>query len=291
MMNIYEQLGIEQTASQQEIKRAYFRLVREFTPEKYPKEFMQIRQAYETLSDSAQRTAYDATLARFTGISKEVTAVIIEAERLGEKGLWADAVDLLEQSQYSANCHMQSALCSLYLELGKSGKAVKIAEKLAADHPDNADYLRLKAKTYMERGWTNKADEIRRSLERLDPGNEDNTSALLFDETKQNPLHLGRMVERVEEKNGKAPLLCAHILSNCFNAEKNSVDYIRQQLLFNLMGGEKQPWSDPLLAAKKLAEHSYGISADKGEKVRTLLEDNILKAIFFEDCYSILPDI
>ena len=290
-MNLYEQLGMEQTASQQEIKRAYFRLVREFTPEKYPKEFMQIRQAYETLSDPAQRTAYDAILARFTGISKEVTAVIIEAERLGEKGLWADAVDLLEQSQYSAKCHMQSALCSLYLELGKSGKATKIAEKLAADHPDNADYLRLKAKTYMERGWTNKASEIRRSLEQLDPGNEDNTSALLFDETKQHPLHLGRMVERVEEKNGKAPLLCAHILSNCFNAEKNGVDYIQQQLLFNLMGGEKQPWSDPLLAAKKLAEHSYGISADKGEKVRTLLEDNILKAIFFEDCYSILPDI
>jgi len=187
-VTLYEQLGIEQTAPAQEIKRAYFRLIRQFTPEKDPEAFMRLRQAYETLSDQTRRTAYDASLSRFADTSGEVTSVIMQAEQLDAKGLLADAVNLLEQSEYSSHHDVQLALCRLFLEMGKSGKAVKIIDKLAADRPDSADCLRLAVKAYTARGWTNKACEFIDALERLDPGNEDNTTTLLLGKINQSTL-------------------------------------------------------------------------------------------------------
>ena len=110
-----------------------------------------------------------------------------------------------------------------------------------------------------------------------------------FGETDQPPLLMGRTVEMIEEKGGKAPLLCAHILSNCLCLEYDGMDDVRQQLSFALLGKDIKPWDDPLFAAKKLEEHSGDISTDKREKVRALLEKDILKGIFREDCYGILP--
>ena len=59
-MDFYEVLGVSKSASPEEIKRAYLRLVRRFTPERAPEEFKRIRQAYETLSDPTARQQYDA---------------------------------------------------------------------------------------------------------------------------------------------------------------------------------------------------------------------------------------
>ena len=46
-----EVLGLARGSDKKEIKRAYFRLVRQFTPEKNPERFQQIREAYEYLSN------------------------------------------------------------------------------------------------------------------------------------------------------------------------------------------------------------------------------------------------
>ena len=53
----YEILGLESGASPADIKRAYFRKIRQFTPEKNPEEFQRIREAYERLKDGAPVTA------------------------------------------------------------------------------------------------------------------------------------------------------------------------------------------------------------------------------------------
>jgi curved DNA-binding protein CbpA len=58
----YQALGIERTAPEEEIKRAYFRLVRQFPPEREPEQFQRIRAAYELLRDPDQRAQVDLFL-------------------------------------------------------------------------------------------------------------------------------------------------------------------------------------------------------------------------------------
>ena len=289
-MNFYDCLEIEKIASAGEIKKAYFRLVRRFTPEKAPEKFMQLRQAYEVLSDPERREAYNAHLETYSNSPKEITALVMEADTLTEKGLFTDAVNLLENSDYFRHDDIQAALCLLYLEVNKSGKAVKIAEQLVSGHPENAGYLRLVVKSYVQRGWGKKAQNAIKTLERLDPGNEDNSPALLLDKPEQFPFYLGMTVEAIEEKGKKAPMLCACILSNCLWGHKSDEDSARYQLL-RLFADQSSEWDDPTFAAKKLAEHTCDISNDKKKKIREIIKTDILSSMFNEDNYGILPYI
>ena len=294
-MNLYEQFGVGPEASQQDIKRAYFSLVRQFSPEKEPDKFIKLRQAYETLSSEEKRAAYDASLSRFTDKPDEVASLIMEVERLASKQLFADAVRLLEHSKYSSHLDVQLALCDIYMDMDKTGKATKIIEKLIAKNPDNADYLRMAIDIYMARGWSNKAWVTGDYLERLDPADEDNRHVLVFDETFKAPLLLGEEVESIERNGGKAPLLCAHILKNCLMSNRlgwyKTSYYNRQMSLDQLDENKVATWDDPLTAAAKLAEHTASIPQKKRGQIRELLEDHILIMLFNEDCYNVLPHI
>jgi curved DNA-binding protein CbpA len=55
----YAVLGIAHTASTEEVKKAYFALVRQHPPEKDPEAFKRIRAAYEQLRDPTQRQQTD----------------------------------------------------------------------------------------------------------------------------------------------------------------------------------------------------------------------------------------
>jgi curved DNA-binding protein CbpA len=58
----YATLGLGREAAPEEIKRAYFALVRANPPERNPVEFKRIRAAYERLRDPAERLATDMQL-------------------------------------------------------------------------------------------------------------------------------------------------------------------------------------------------------------------------------------
>src|SRR5437762_2662858 len=60
--NPYKVLGLERDASEAEIKRAYFTLVREHPPERDPDGFKRIRAAYEQLKTSSERAGTDLLL-------------------------------------------------------------------------------------------------------------------------------------------------------------------------------------------------------------------------------------
>lgn len=59
LLDPYEALGLEQGASLEEIKKAYFVKVREFPPERDPAAFKQIRAAYEALRTPEAKAAAD----------------------------------------------------------------------------------------------------------------------------------------------------------------------------------------------------------------------------------------
>lgn len=60
--NYYELFNVSEDASQMEIKHAYARLIRQYSNETHPEEFMHIRQAYQVLSNPASRADYDNQL-------------------------------------------------------------------------------------------------------------------------------------------------------------------------------------------------------------------------------------
>jgi curved DNA-binding protein CbpA len=66
MKNLYEILDVEKTASQQDIKNAYFKLAKKYHPDASDKaeikKFYEISDAYRVLSNPEEKTAYDQTL-------------------------------------------------------------------------------------------------------------------------------------------------------------------------------------------------------------------------------------
>lgn len=57
--DFYAVLGVARTADEREIKKAYFRLVRQYSPETHPEEFKRLREAYEVLGKAESRKEYD----------------------------------------------------------------------------------------------------------------------------------------------------------------------------------------------------------------------------------------
>lgn len=64
----YTVLELAGAATAEDVRRAYFRLVRQYTPEAHPEEFKRVRAAYETLRSPLRRAelallAFDETAA------------------------------------------------------------------------------------------------------------------------------------------------------------------------------------------------------------------------------------
>ncbi|MBN1258163.1 J domain-containing protein [Candidatus Peregrinibacteria bacterium] len=67
LKNFYEILGVPETASPSEIKQGYFAMAKKYHPdagdEAEVRQFYEVTEAYEILSDKEKRRAYDLTLA------------------------------------------------------------------------------------------------------------------------------------------------------------------------------------------------------------------------------------
>lgn len=62
MKNLYEVLNINKNSSEKEVRERYFSLVKKYSPEKNPKKFMEIREAYDILNNFEKRKDYDSKL-------------------------------------------------------------------------------------------------------------------------------------------------------------------------------------------------------------------------------------
>jgi pentatricopeptide repeat protein len=242
MKNYYDLLGIEKTADQMQIKRAYFGLVRKYPPERFPEEFKELRAAYETLSDEQKRAEYD----QIGAIPEAVADIFHHAQKANRTGHHADASDMyrliLKRNPELAKVREEYAH-SLEAE-GKSGKAVEAWEALCKQEPANPAYAVELAHSYVDRGWRNKAiAQYWRGLE-LDKSNADCWTSLVnchgeageWDKAKE---ITAQALEAVKEKNSGNILLYGYAFM-LFNdkEEDNAEDYL--QNIIRLMRTEQK---------------------------------------------------
>ena len=156
MPDYYEILELKKDASQQEIKRAYFRLIRQHTPDSDPEGFMKIREAYEALKSGSLRKSGPS----FSVPSDPVAAVIYKSieDVLPEKNM----SKILELAEFGAKGFPNEPYFLYHLQIAQrslrySGKAVKTGEKLYAMDRNNPWYCRELTLSYLERGYIKKA--------------------------------------------------------------------------------------------------------------------------------------
>ncbi len=174
MKDYYSTLNIAKKATTMEIKKAYFALVRTFPPERNPKEFMKIREAYEVLVDENTRQQYDLV----DSMPDIVQLYFKEGRKALDEGDAEKAILLLEKviKSYPRFSVVNSLLGEAYIKNENSGKAIRIFEKLVDQEKNNAGFVRQLAQAYAMRGWHKKAVKQFRLALSLD---EDNISLWL----------------------------------------------------------------------------------------------------------------
>ena len=165
----YRILEIPRNAEKQDIKKAYFRLVRKYPPERRPRDFKKIREAYEVLIDDHTRKEYDSV----NNLPKIVQLYFQDGKKALEEDDPERAIQLLEKviRVYPDFTVVNSLLGDAYMQNGNSGKAVRIYEKLVSREPDNASFAGKLANACMERGFRKKAIETYETAISLDEDN------------------------------------------------------------------------------------------------------------------------
>lgn len=156
MSTYYEILGLESGASQAEIKKAYFKMIRQYSPESDPEQFQKIREAYEQLKDGQK--AQEAPV--FPPMNEPFARQMLE-----------QIMNLRSQNDFErcqATCEEAWRFFPNYIQFlyllvisqrmcDNTGKAVKSAEHLVSMEPDNKWFQKELAISYLERGYTKKA--------------------------------------------------------------------------------------------------------------------------------------
>ena len=151
----YRELELEPGASPKDIKRAYFKLVRKFTPEKDPEKFRRIREAYEKLQENPEETgpSFQEPAEPF---AKKMLAQIFQYHKSGDEILYRDACEEAYRLFPNETVFLYQ-MVQAQRKAGNTGKAVKSAELLVKKEPENKWFWGELAISYSERGFTRKA--------------------------------------------------------------------------------------------------------------------------------------
>ena len=177
MKTHYQLLEIPITATLIEIKKAYFSLIRKYHPERFPKEFMAIREAYEVLSNDTTRKEYDL----IEQLPENVREDFAAGKNYYEEGDLELSIKIFKKihEKYPNLLIVNSLLGEAYFKNDNTGKAVKIFEALVKQESQNASFAAKLAQAYLLRGWQLKAiEQYKRALE-LDEDNVSNWSGLI----------------------------------------------------------------------------------------------------------------
>ena len=155
MKDYYSILEIPKNVSKAGIKKAYFRMVRKYPPDRLPEDFKRVREAYEVLIDENTRREYDS----IDSMPDIVKVYFNSGKKAMEEGDYEQAVKVLKEVTrvYPDFTVLNSLLGDACLENGNSGNAIQIFRRLTEQNPENASFAGKLAHAYLERGWHKKA--------------------------------------------------------------------------------------------------------------------------------------
>lgn len=136
--DFYSVLGVTRTATEAEIKSAYFRNVRRHPPEKDADGFRRIHAAYEVLRHKKTRKNYDDTLRT----DPEARSLFDQGRKLLEEGKAAEALPLIKRAlvRQPDSPVIRDLMTQVLIALEKYDEAEKQARRVLAMEPENATY-------------------------------------------------------------------------------------------------------------------------------------------------------
>jgi tetratricopeptide (TPR) repeat protein len=245
----YETLGLAKSAGDEEIKRAYFGLVRKYQPDRFPEEFKEIRAAYETLRDREKRAEYDAV----DNLPLSAAPLFHEARRLDRLGRYNKSAELYREilKSHPGLDSVREQYARSLSDNDKTGKAAEVWEELCRKHPGNSRYARELGRCYSDRGWNKKAlAEARRGLA-LERDSIDGWLLLLscviegaknspgfWDEVKAVSLEALEAVKAVKTNEWEKIQLCTYVfITNGIRNKESARVYLREIIRLIREGG------------------------------------------------------
>lgn len=145
---LYQILEVPTKASALEIKRAYFQLVRKYSPEKEPERFKQIREAYNTLCDPKAKQNYDS----LQEYGDQIKDLINQAEENMNAEEYNSAISLLKRALVLAPAAdgARNLLGLCYIHIQNWDFAVKVYRTLTKTNPDVPIYWSNFGHTYKQ---------------------------------------------------------------------------------------------------------------------------------------------
>ncbi|MCC8018039.1 MAG: DnaJ domain-containing protein [Lachnospiraceae bacterium] len=201
MDEYYKILGLEPGADAREIKKAYFRLIRQHTPEQDPDGFKEIREAYDQLKN---RDESEETLTFPRPQDPWACRMLEYVQECRESSGIEYYRDACEEAwrKFPEEIQFLYLLMLAQRQAGNTGKAVKNAELLVSMEPENKWFQRELAISYMERGFTKKAGRAFQTA--YEKGCRDNDFLLMYsmncDECEQYEEGISVLLELVRKK-------------------------------------------------------------------------------------------
>jgi tetratricopeptide (TPR) repeat protein len=167
----YDVLGVPKDASQEEIKQAFFKLVRKHPPEQDPDAYQRLREAYDVLSDPVSRREYD-TMAEH---GDEIETLREQAETIlnQEQPDVDEAIRKLKRATVLGPdiSLLRNMLGNAYLIKEKPEDALRQFDKAVDLNPENESYHVHRGYALRALGLLQKADQAFRSVWETDKGN------------------------------------------------------------------------------------------------------------------------
>lgn len=282
MRDYYETLQISRESQPKEIKKAYFNLVRQYPPDRYPDQFMKIREAYEVLIDNHARQEYDS----ISSLPDVVRLYYRGGIQAMEEKNPEQAILCLEEvvRVYPNFTVINSLLGDAYLENENSGKAIRIFEKLVTVEPGNAGFVRRLAHSYSLRGWHHKAIERYHEALKLDEDNLSLWMGLIGSYLEINDLTSA--IETLNEgliiSNNKGwdnlTLYCQIIVIDIVTEDYERLEIHLQELKAKAKLHDSKTsniaWFLALISKKLASAEMYEMASDTAEIASTMLPDD-----------------